>query len=104
LQCHSVSKTRFKNRYSKTNAQKKWAVKTRPFGREALIVTRRAPRCKQFPCLKREPVHETRPWLLRQPFCVSRHRAFEPQVVHGKTGRDQRWALHPDFQYSLKVI
>jgi hypothetical protein len=56
LQCHSVSKTRFKNRYSKTNAQKKWAVKTRPFGREALIVTCCASRCKQFPCLERELV------------------------------------------------
>jgi hypothetical protein len=32
----------------KTNAQKKWAVKTRPFGREAHIVTRPAPGCKRL--------------------------------------------------------
>jgi hypothetical protein len=32
----------------KTNAQKKWAVKTRPFGREAGIVTRPKPGCKRL--------------------------------------------------------
>jgi hypothetical protein len=31
----------------KTNAQKKWAVKTRPFGREGHIVTLPAPGCKR---------------------------------------------------------
>ncbi|WP_341904200.1 hypothetical protein [Polaromonas sp. YR568] len=38
-------------RNPKTNAQKKWAVETRPFGREASIVTRSRGRRKQFPCL-----------------------------------------------------
>jgi hypothetical protein len=33
----------------KTNAQKKWAVKTRPFGREGRIVTPPAPGCKRQP-------------------------------------------------------
>ena len=32
----------------KTDAQKKWAVKTRPFGREAHSVTRDLRVCKQF--------------------------------------------------------
>jgi hypothetical protein len=32
----------------KTNAQKKWAVKTRPFGREESIVTRPKPGCKRL--------------------------------------------------------
>jgi hypothetical protein len=31
----------------KTNAQKKWAVKTRPFGREVRIVALPALRCKR---------------------------------------------------------
>jgi hypothetical protein len=33
-------------RNAKTNAQKKWAVKTRPFGREARIVALSQARCK----------------------------------------------------------
>jgi hypothetical protein len=37
-----------KKRNVKTNAQKKWAVKTRPFGREASIVTLQKSSCKQF--------------------------------------------------------
>jgi len=43
-------------------------VKTRPFGREALIVTRCAPRCKQFPCLKRERAIETSAWTADSAF------------------------------------
>ncbi|MES2685195.1 MAG: hypothetical protein V4706_00145 [Pseudomonadota bacterium] len=41
-----------KNQFAKTNAQKKWAVKTRPFGREADILPRCARVCKQFACPK----------------------------------------------------
>jgi hypothetical protein len=41
-----------KNQFAKTNAQKKWAVKTRPFGREAHILPRCARVCKQFACPK----------------------------------------------------
>jgi hypothetical protein len=37
-------------RSAKTNAQKKWAVKTRPFGREARIVAPLMPACNQNTC------------------------------------------------------
>jgi hypothetical protein len=46
LQSHSVYRSFFFRQFcqgAKTNAQKKWAVKTRPFGREGRIVTRQIP-------------------------------------------------------------
>jgi len=42
-----------KNQFAKTNAQKKWAVKTRPFGREAHILPRCARLRKQLTCPER---------------------------------------------------
>ncbi|MDP3311554.1 MAG: hypothetical protein Q8S56_11325 [Polaromonas sp.] len=42
-----------KNQFAKTNAQKKWAVKTRPVGREAHILPRYGRPRKHLTCPQR---------------------------------------------------